>query len=55
MPHAEETLRRARDAGVDLATITAELERAGVRSFCDAYRELLGSIEARIARLSPAP
>jgi transaldolase len=53
--HAEETLRRASDAGVDLATIAAELERAGVRSFCDAYRELLGSIEARIARLSPAP
>jgi transaldolase len=52
---AGQTLRRARDAGVDLAAIAAELERAGVRSFCDAFRELLGSIEARLGRLSPAP
>ena len=27
--------------GVDLAAITAELEREGVRSFCDSYHELL--------------
>jgi transaldolase len=52
---AEETIRSAHDAGVDLDAIAAELERAGVRSFCDAYRELLGSIEARTGRLSPAP
>ena len=43
---AEETLRRAEDAGVDLAAITAELEREGVRSFCDSYRDLLACIEA---------
>jgi transaldolase len=52
---AEETLARARDAGVDLPAITAELERDGVRSFCDSFRELLDSIEARLGRLSPAP
>jgi transaldolase len=53
-PAAEATLRRAHAAGVDLATITAELEREGVRAFCDSYRELLASIETRLGRLSPA-
>ena len=42
------TLRRARDAGVDLEAVTAELEREGVRSFCDSYHELLGCIEAKL-------
>jgi transaldolase len=46
---AEETLRRAADAGVDLEAITAELEREGVRSFCDAYHDLLRCIEVRTA------
>ena len=35
------TLRRAAAAGIDLDAITAELEREGVRSFCDSYHELL--------------
>jgi hypothetical protein len=38
--------------GVDLDAITAELEREGVRAFCDSYRELLDSIETRLGRLS---
>jgi transaldolase len=54
-PAAEATLRQARDAGVDLAAITAELEREGVRSFCDSYRELLDSIATRLGRLTSAP
>jgi transaldolase len=41
------TLRRAQDAGIDLEAITAQLEREGVRSFCDSYQELLGRIEAK--------
>lgn len=45
---ADDTLRRALDAGVDLAAITAELERDGVTSFCDAYHELLACIETRL-------
>jgi transaldolase len=44
---AEEKLAQARDVGVDLHAITAELESDGVRSFCDSFRELLDSIEAR--------
>jgi transaldolase len=46
---ARETLRRAEEAGIDLAALTAGLERDGVRSFCDSYRELLECIEAKLA------
>jgi transaldolase len=46
---AQQTLRRAGKAGIDLAGLTAELERDGVRSFCDSYRELLECIEAKLA------
>jgi transaldolase len=48
---ANATLRRARDAGIDLAAITSELEREGVRSFCDSYQELLACIEAKLTRI----
>jgi transaldolase len=41
-------LRRARAAGIDLDAVTAELEREGVRSFRDSYRELLDCIEAKL-------
>jgi transaldolase len=46
---AEATLGRAAAAGVDLDTITAELERAGVESFCQSYEELLRRIETKLA------
>ena len=45
---ADRTLHRAATAGIDLAAITAELERAGVQSFCGSYRELLESITTRL-------
>jgi transaldolase len=44
------TLRRAADEGLDLAAVTSELEREGVRSFCDSYRELLACIETKLER-----
>ncbi len=44
---AEDTLRRAAEAGVDLDAVTAELEREGVRSFCDSYRDLRARIVAK--------
>jgi transaldolase len=47
---ATETLRRAADAGIDLAAVTTELEREGVRSFCDSYRDLLACIEAKLGQ-----
>jgi transaldolase len=45
---ANGTLRRARQAGIDLDAITSELERDGVRSFCDSYRDLLDCIETKL-------
>lgn len=47
---AEETLRRADEAGIDLDAITAELEREGVRSFCGSYHDLLACIETKVER-----
>ena len=46
---ANAVLSAAAAAGVDLATITRELEREGVRSFCASYVELLGCIESKVA------
>ena len=46
---AERTLADAAAAGLDLAAVTAQLEREGVRSFCDSYHQLLGCIERKIA------
>ncbi len=47
---SEDTLRRAAEAGVDLDAVTAELEREGVRSFCDSYRDLRARIVAKSGR-----
>jgi transaldolase len=46
---AERMLAGAAAAGLDLAAVTARLEREGVRSFCDSYHQLLGCIERKIA------
>jgi transaldolase len=46
---ASDVLEAAKIAGVDLARITGELEREGVRSFCDSYGELLACIEGKLA------
>lgn len=45
---AEQTLAEAAAAGIDLAAVTAELEREGVRSFCDSYHQLLDCIEGKL-------
>jgi transaldolase len=45
---AEETLRLAARAGIDLDVVTAQLEREGVRSFCDSYHQLLTCIETKL-------
>lgn len=47
---AEEALRRAEEAGIDLAAVTAQLEREGLRSFCDSYHDLLDCIETKVQR-----
>ena len=46
---AARTLAETSAAGIDLASITYELEREGVRSFCDSYHELLECIAGKLA------
>ena len=46
---AEAVLRDAERAGVDLAAVTAELEREGVQAFCDSYQQLLDRIKSKTA------
>jgi transaldolase len=46
---AERTLTAAAAAGIDLAAITDQLEREGVRSFCDSYHQLLDCVERKLA------
>jgi len=50
-----ETLRHAADAGIDLASVTTQLEHEGVRSFCDSYRDLLACIETKLHRTAGHP
>ena len=40
--------------GIDLQTITAELEREGVTAFCNSYRRLLDCIHTKLAVLVAA-
>ncbi len=49
---AERVLRDAAAAGVDLPTITHELERDGVQLFCDSYGQLLACINAKLTDLA---
>jgi transaldolase len=49
---APRVLEEAHAAGVDLTSITDELEREGVKSFCDSYHQLLDCIETKLGALS---
>ena len=44
---AHEVLRDAERAGVELAAVTAQLEREGVESFRASYHELIERIETK--------
>jgi transaldolase len=49
---AERILADTAAAGIDLAAVTDELEREGVKSFCDSYHELLDCIEGKLGVLT---
>jgi transaldolase len=51
---AERVLHDAAVAGVDLDAITSELERDGVRAFCDSYAQLLERIDTTLERTAHA-
>jgi transaldolase len=50
---AERILADAAAAGIDVDAVTAELERAGVQSFCDSYHQLLDCIDSKLGTLAP--
>ena len=51
---AEAVLDDAAAAGIDLQVVTAELEREGVKSFCDSYHQLLACIEGKLEMVAVA-
>jgi transaldolase len=53
LSEGERLLSQAREAGLDLAHITGELEREGVQAFCDSYRELLDCIDSKLRAVAP--
>jgi transaldolase len=48
---AAQALADVARAGIDLKAITDGLEREGLRSFCDSYRQLLACIESRLGKV----
>jgi transaldolase len=50
----ERVFREAAQAGVDLDRVTSELEREGVESFMDSYRELIACIESKLRTVQPS-
>jgi transaldolase len=52
LTEADRVLAQAADEGIDLAALTAELEREGVQSFCASYHELLGCIDSKLGVLA---
>ena len=49
---AQRTLDEAAQAGIDLRAVTDELEREGVKSFCDSYAQLSERIESKLAAVA---
>jgi transaldolase len=48
---AQAVLSAAAEEGIDVEAITSELEREGVKSFCDSYEQLLSCIESKLGSL----
>ena len=48
---AEETMRELAAAGIDMASVTRQLELEGVKSFSDSYTSLIKTTEEKVARL----
>jgi transaldolase len=52
---AERMLAAAAVGGLDLAAVTAQLEREGVSAFCDSYHQLLACIEHKLTAVGARP
>jgi transaldolase len=52
-PHgAQRTLADAMAAGIALPTLTQELEREGLETFCESYRQLLACLQSKLGALA---
>jgi transaldolase len=49
---AERTLADTSEAGIDLFSLTNDLERGGIESFCDSYRQLLDCVQSKLGSLA---
>ncbi|MFL5828931.1 MAG: transaldolase [Solirubrobacteraceae bacterium] len=49
---AERTLIEAAAAGISLQSVTDELEREGIDSFCDSYHQLLNCVQSKLGALA---
>ncbi len=49
---AERTLAEATAAGIELPTVTEELEREGIESFCDSYHQLFDCVQSKLGALA---
>jgi transaldolase len=52
---AEAVFSAAAAEGVDLKTITRDLEHEGVQAFCASYEQLLSCIESKLGSLIATP
>jgi transaldolase len=49
---AEACLADAAAAGIDLPSVTEELEREGIASFCDSYHQLLDCVQSKLGAVA---
>jgi transaldolase len=52
VPHAEETFRRLATAGIDMDSVTRQLQADGVRLFAESYDQLIEAIERKRATMA---
>jgi transaldolase len=50
----ERVMEQLTEAGIDIDQVTSELEREGVDSFMDSYRELIACIESKLREVQPS-
>jgi transaldolase len=49
---AHQDLRTLAELGVDMDAVTDQLQREGVDKFIKSFRELIGSVESKLARVA---
>ena len=54
LERARRTMEELQAAGIDLAAVTLQLQRDGVKSFADSFDQLLQRMEERRRALTPA-